>query len=323
MSISQKKPVNALEIPSKERVTGLEIHCNFCKGQPNDGVCKLKCNGKNVGGKCKHPEEHRYRLRLHIPGTKNGKEVKTLKARKLGDAIVEAIQLKKEFKEKGSIHTVVQSNQDQSLAGRVVQYIDEINPENNKITNVTKVSIGRVKDVSRNFKFFADVLSENRIDITRILPEDITHEIAVIIATAVKEKKSNGFTQRNYITTYKRFYNYLRQTHNWNHKNEFSGGWNIEYPELVKEIITQEEFKKLLQTIDSGEKIGIDARGKKVFHGYSFINDALRIAMFTGCRRQEIVNMKYSHIKLDEENKKWYLEVPNIKGSKLSKKEKI
>lgn len=321
MNIS-KKQVKALAIPSRERATGLHIHCNYCKGQPNGGDCKLKCYGKKITGKCQHTEHHRYRVRIHISGSTNKKLCKILETRKLSEAVVETIRLSNEYQNKGTIHHTLQSSEGSSLGTRIINFLDEISPENEEITNVRKVSSSRVGDYRRNFVFFTEILKKNCIDVRKILPEEVTHDMAVIIIRAVKLKQKNGYTIRNYINTYKRFFNYLRNIHGWNHKNVFSGNWNIELPKLKKETIYDNEFRLLLKTIQTGPKSGIDKQGRTIFHGFPWLQDAFRIAVFTGCRRGEIVNMKYSDVRFDEQTKKWYLIVRNTKASKLSGREK-
>jgi hypothetical protein len=73
--------MNKLVLP-KNAYKGLKI---FCK----------KCNKDNV--KCKHFESQVYRVRFHVPGSKNSVKTKKLEATDYSDALIEALAFEKEL----------------------------------------------------------------------------------------------------------------------------------------------------------------------------------------------------------------------------------
>lgn len=323
----EDKHHNQLVLPIKEKAKGLLIICNYCKGEPTDGICKNKdSKGNPVLGKCKHPEFHNYKVRIHKSGTKNGKRCKVLKTRSLSKAVMEAIYFRNQL-DTPAVNPVVQYNaraiqaQEISLASRIENFLNEISPSD-KLNNVRKVTLDRVKDIERCFEFFADTMSDMGTNIDGILPEGITHDHAVAIVQALQREKPGAYTQRRFIIAYTRFFNYLRKTYNWNHPNPFAGDWGLQLPEPNKEILSLDEFRMLLSAVDTAPKSEKNKLGRTILYWHTFIKDAFLLALLTGCRRGELISMKYSAIKFNSTKKLWYIEVKDEKGTKLSGREK-
>jgi integrase len=319
-----------LKTPKNNKATGLHIFCNRCHGEPTDGVCKKKDTAGNAcAGKCKFPDRHTYKVRIHLSdGTK---KFKTLKTRNLPQAVTEAIYFYKEIKTGEQIQIVPapslnrsqemdNTNSKTDIATLIKNYLQEVSPDNDEITNVRQVGIEHLKDVRKCLEFLTDVLFDMGMPPTKYPPECITREIARNIVSKVI-KTQTPYTAKRHISAYRRFFNYLKQTQNWNYTNQFNGSWKIDFPELKKEVLTADEFKNILAAIDTAPRIGMNKKGKPVTYWRPWLRDAFILGLITGCRNQEIANMKYSDYKFNDQTP--HLIAKDIKGSKLRQKETV
>src|SRR5690606_34048821 len=83
-----------------------------------------------------------------------------------------------------------------------------------------------------------------------------------------------------------------------------------------------DEFEKILSAIDSPETshIALLSNGVKKNMYQSYLKDAFRLGLFTGGRREEIVNLRWSDIQITTEGTRFFM-LDNLKVNrqKLSK----
>lgn len=317
-----------LKIPKSEKAKGLFIFCNRCHNEPTDGLCKMKdATGNACSGKCEFSDRHTYKVRIYLPDGK--KKVKALKTRNLSQAVTEAIYFYKEIKNGEQIQVVPSSglnrsqeiyvaNSQTDIATHIKNYLHEVSPDNDEITNVRKVGMEHLKDIRKCLEFLTDELFGMGLSPTKNPPECITRDVARKIVSKIIKSKT-PYNAKRFISAIRRFFNYLKQTQNWNHNNEFNGTWKIEFPKIKKEVLNVREFKCILDAIDTAPKIGRDKQGKPVKYWRPWLRDAFILGLITGCRNQEVANMKYSDFIFDVEIP--YLIARDIKGSKLRQKE--
>ena len=72
----------------KNQHKGLKIFCRTCRVD---------------NSKCRHYERQVYRVRIHIPGTKNSTKSFYLESENYNDAILECVLIEKELKQKDNL----------------------------------------------------------------------------------------------------------------------------------------------------------------------------------------------------------------------------
>lgn len=148
-------------------------------------------------------------------------------------------------------------------------------------------------------------LSKKSIDSAIAKITAIDNNISEIIFQYIKKLHQSATTQKSYFTTYKNFCNYIIDEENIRINNPFNG-WRFEKSEKVNEVIYEREFNDLLKAIKTKPKTQEDATGKIRNMYYDWLEDGIKLGLYTGARRQEVVAVKWSDI------------VPNRKTGKLS-----
>jgi len=81
----------------------------------------------------------------------------------------------------------------------------------------------------------------------------------------------------------------------------------------VVKTITKEEDEALLNIIDKENAIQVLSTGEKKHHYHPWLKFAIQLGLLTGRRRDEIVNLKFSDIKTDNEGNLLYIETEDYK----------
>lgn len=325
----QEKP---LHIPPNKKFKGLKILCYGC-GTLVGGVCKK--TGKSLAT-CQFADKHRYKIIVHIPGTKNERRVKVLETRNYDEAVKQAIDFQKEIKEQakgterekyqGEIQRKVDVRQESEkpteqtksyrlvdLMARYVGYLSgdpEVVPEFRKKVR----SKGHVDDVERTFKNFAVALKNNNYDVHSIRIDEINDiSIGKFHEYLLKELKQGNSSYNKSLTILTSFYNYLNDIEGYQIKNPFFGiprksvAGNIE-------TISSEEYQKLLEIVQKPE-LGIAKLGNGIEKNLykPWVKDAIELGLQTGRRNEEIARMNWKELHEDGKGNLLYIKVPDFK----------
>ena len=277
-----------------------------------EAICKLS------GGKysnCKHFENHRFKSRLHIPGTSHGVRSKTYEATTYQEAVIEAVEFENEFK--GIVNPLESSI---SISNRhylfetqkkYILYLENVDvPEHRKVER----SQLHIDEAVYCLKLFNESLKMNKINkrITLINRIDDKH-VGYFHKYLLEEKGYKNATYNNKMSAVKSFFNWAIKEHKLLMKNPFEG---VKRRTVIvnKQTITGEEFKALLKIISPINGSVIEGKkGTTKKNRYKpYLKDGIELALHTGGRREEVVGLRWNMIK-EVNNEPTYIVVSNLK----------
>ncbi len=327
----QHKP---LHIPPNKKFKGLKIVCYGC-GTLVNGVCKK--TGKPLAT-CQFGDKHRYKVIVHVPGTKNERRVKVLETRTYDEAVKQAIDFQREIKEqaKGTeritsvelmqgivakpVHVPeirqVQQIKSYSLVDLMARYVGYLHGDPEIVPEFRKKvrSKGHIDDVERTFKYFVKALKNNAYDVHSLRVDEIDDRaIGKFHEYLLKELNLGNSSYNKSLTVLTSFYNYLNNIEGYHIRNPFLG---IPRKSVIGNIdtISHDEYSKLLDIVQKPE-LGIATLGtgeeKNLYKPW--VKDAIELGLHTGRRNEEIARMNWKELHEDDMGNPAYIKVPDFK----------
>lgn len=260
---------------------GLKVYCNKCKRD---------------NPKCSHYDMHRYRVRVHIPNTKNKVKAEVLEARDYDEAVKQAIDFKKMLLANGFevVKRTTEGN-DYSLTDAILkynQYLSGNHPLEQKRKSVSK---GHQEECIRFCTFFAQIVKK-RTDINRLRVVDINkYDVSDFFKWAKNHYKPKTFNKCMFAL--KAFFDYLIDDEEVNMKNPFGSYVTEKVSPNENFTLSKEEFESILGAIDTANPIKeLGGRGEKKNMFRPYLKDGFKMMLLTGGRREEVVELKWSDI---------------------------
>lgn len=286
--------MNKLSIPKTKRVKGLFIYCN---------KCNTKCSTEfKSDSKCDHPYERLvFKAIFRVPNN-GGNRTKILSTKDLNEAIKQTIDFETELKtknykkaEKISIHDF----KPEDLKGCIQMYIDYLVNKNVYKHQVKIRTSGHIKQIEQHLIKFLAALKERKVKINNLLITDINnYHVEIFYNFLIKQNYANR-TFNRYMDAVSELYKYLIERKQYNLVNYFSPK-NVQRKSVNTQIdtISISEFKSLLSIIkpENEDQIQTLSDGTKKYHYFDWLVSAFELALFSGRRRDEIINMKFSDI---------------------------
>lgn len=298
--------MNKVTLP-KNAQAGLKIFCKTCRvDNPN----------------CRHYPDQVYRARIHVKGSKNGVKTKYLDARTYEDAVIELLEYKK-YLINNNFNTssnFEESPNDFNIIGAILKYRQYLNGESEYAHLRKKVSKGHIDETIRYCKSFALELKKTKnlqtTRVTDIQKIDISNFYKTI------ESRYSEKTINKCIGALKSFYEFLIEVEEIEMKNPFR---NVITKTVIPpsiDTITQDEFNQILNAVDTADpfckmngKLGKQIRFKP------YLKDGFKLFLFTGGRREEVVNLKWSEI-YETQSGVFFFIVDNLKVKRIQKSNK-
>ncbi len=291
-----------LKLP-KNALTGIKIYCSKCK--KDNPICK-------------HYENHSYRLRLHVAGTKNKIKSKVLSSRSYDEAIIEAIEFKSETI-KNDYQTVQLSEEgnDYSVADAIIKYYQYLDGDHKYIHKRKNVSKAHRDECIRFCKYFASVLKK-RYDISMKRIVDINQsDVADFYLWADGHYGSKTFNKC--FGAVKTFFDFLIDVEEVEMKNPFKNYVSKQVFKSDNLTLTKSEFEKILDAIDTANPIKVYGTKKERKNMYfPYLKDAFKLFLLTGCRREEVVCLKWEDISMTADGTKFF-RISNLKVNRANK----
>lgn len=315
------------KLPNK-RHKGLFIYCTECKKY-------FTYTNKNVKGKdrttikkepecgltesrlssCKVLEKHRYKSRIHAPGNNKRIVSRTHDANTYSEAVVEAIDFENEF----TLDLKLNGRSDKGtkryyLFDCQIQYIDFLQnigvPDHQKVQRSEK----HIKEIQKSLLLFNEALTNNKVNKKMTLIDRITDDHVGFYHTyLLKEKKYSSKTYNNKIAVLRSFFKWCIEKFDLNIYNPFE---KVRARAVVvkKDTITQQEFKKLLEIIspENGHTTTGITQIKARNRYKPYLKDAIELALHTGGRREEVVDLTWNMI-TESNDEPVYITVRNLK----------
>lgn len=312
------------KLPVKKH-KGMSIFCGKCNRnfawtqKHEDGITsypQCKKSGRSYQT-CKYSEKHSYKVSVHIPGTKRGTTTKLLRADKYDDAVKEGIEYRSDFLRE------LQGDQANSsdITNRLIylfdaqityadHYADVGVPAHKKKYRSNQ----QISSMIRALTLFNESMEQEGINKRIIRCDKITETHVGYFHSYIDHYAAN--TYNRFITDCRGFFKWVIKKYELTMNNPFEE-INNKTSSYYIEIIEEQEFNDFLSLIthENGKVEKFTKSGKLVKKNMyrPFLKKAFHIALHTGCRREEVMTMKWSMIKENQDHIPLYIEVPNLK----------
>ena len=272
--------MNKLKMP-KNPYKGLKIYCNVCKKD---------------SPKCSHYDMQIFRVRIHVPNTKYNVKVRALKTRDYEDAVKEAIDFRKELVSNNyeTIKPTIEGN-DYSLPAAILKYNQYLEGNHPLAQKKKIVSKGHQDECVRFCTLFAEVVKRKKdINKLRVIHVD-KFDVSDFYSWAQIHYQPRTFNKC--MIALKAFFEYLIIDEEVKMKNPFLSYVSMRFAPNSILSLTKEEFELILKGVDSVNPIKkLGGKGERKNMYKSYLKDGFKLILFTGGRREEIVELKWSDI---------------------------
>jgi integrase len=314
-----------LYIPKSKKWKGLTVYCYKCQTNVSE-ICKQ--TGKQLQ-KCSFGDKHAFKVYVHVPGTDNERRTKKLDTRDVNEAISQAMEFEKEIKGNnandniGSITTKKKNreveNRPELLVEALARDIGRLNNEGVPEHRIKERSKEHIKDIERAFTVFVECLKKNGYNLSTLRIDQLTDKMVGLVYNHLKTVK--GFKNRT-VNKYLSHYTSFITRHNQEYNDEIQNFFEtIRKPNshTTPEILpSKETFEALLNRITPENGNKEYATGKKRVRNFyrPWLADAFRVALETGRRREEIINLKFSDI-IAENNGVSFIKTEDYKVNRI------
>lgn len=302
--------MNRLSLPKKPFV-GLKI---FCK----------TCNRDNA--KCKHYDSQIYRVRIHVPGSTKLVKTRVIVATEYDDAVIEAIAFKKELNandfttiENPSDEVAdIEEGNDYSIFDALIKYNQYLEGASSYAHLKKNISKAYKDELIRFCTYFCQNVDKTKsIKTTRIKSINRT-DVSNFYLWAEAHYGEKTFNKC--MAGVKCFFEFLIDIEEIEMRNPFR---NYVAKEVVKsniETVNRDEFLQILAAIDTiNPLVTLGGKGQRKSMYKPYLKDGFRLFLFTGGRREEVVNLRWSDIFIAPTGTKFF-RIRNIKVERLKNK---
>jgi integrase len=290
-------------VPKKSH-KGLKTFCKICR------VNNPKCN---------HKDNLVYRVIIKVPGGFGSVRTKMLVAENYNDAVIEAIQFRKDLVANNfeTLVPKIDEGNDFSVIGAILKYNQYLQGDTDFAHLKKSISIAYKDEIIRYCKLFAKNLKQTQ-DIGRMKITVVSKKQVGSFYTFLKSKYSPK-TFNKCLNSLKGFFDFLIKVEDVQMKNPFETFIPQTVPNSTIEIITKEEFLSILNAIDTyNPKMILGGKGESKNMYYPWLKDGFRLFLLTGGRREEIVDLKWSNIFVSESGIK-FLMFNNLKVERINR----
>lgn len=287
----------------KPKLTGMKIYCTTC------------CRDNPT---CRHFDKHVYRVRVHVKGSEKSIRSKTLSSRDYDAAVIEAMSFKKEMVKLGFRRDTQKKIAPpkvvkHTLVTAILKYDLYLAGKHEFIHLRKQVSNAHRKEVIRFCIYFADIIKKTedtkKLSVTAVSQQHVA---------AFYEWAENKFASKTFnkaMASLKAFFEFVITVEKTKMDNPFAVYITMKPEKRLIQTLSKEEFVKILSVIDSADPIAKMGKGVKKNMYYPFLKDAFRLFLFTGGRREEVVELKWSDIMVTMQQVRFF-QVANRKVQK-------
>ncbi len=287
---------------------GLKIFCRTCRVD---------------NSKCKHFDRQVYRVRIHIPGTRNSTKSFYLEAENYNSAVIECALREKELIQNGfeKVRQIDSNNlNDYNLGDAVIKYREYMSGKSKYAHLKKNISKEHIDECIR----FCWRLVENVSllkNIKRTRPADIKIEDVSNFYIWADENYSSNTFNKCFIAV-RAFFEFLIEVENIEMKNPFRKFTpKVVIPPNI-DIISEDEFNRILAAVDTFNPIvKLGGMGKIENRYKPFLKDGFKLFLLTGGRREEVVDLKWSDIYSSPQGVKLFI-IDNLKVNRIKKDNK-
>lgn len=306
-----------LKIPAKYGKTGIKIKCLKCKWQLGDGKCHEDKNHLKSLNRCQNKDQHRYNVVVCIPKTKS-RRMKAIKTRDFDAALIEMKLFRQELLinkyQKPEIGTI--EIQRTTLVELAMEYLDTLSGINTRAQLVRIRSANHVNDNRRTIERFGLSLKDKGYNLEILDLKDIGDaEVEIYHYYILNKLKLGKTTYNRSFVIMKAFINWVINVKEYKVVNPFRHV-QLTFTTREQNIITRSEFEKLLETITPENGVsGVKTESRNFYK--SWLPNTYKLALETGTRAEELVEMKWSDI-IEIENGIEIFKIRNLKVNRIT-----
>lgn len=281
-----------LRIPKNSRIKGLFVYCNKCKIKSKSYF--------TTSPECNHPHDKQvYKAIINIPGTKRVR-AKVLTTRNFNEAIKQTLDFEQTLRDndfKKNDEVKVEEYKPQDLLHAIGLFKDYIKNRNLYKHQIKVRSKAHVHQTEKFLERFITSLIEGNVRVSELLLKDINDYHVDVFCKYLDSKPFENRTYNRHIDVVSEFFKFLINTKHYELKNYFSPQ-NFIRKRVNPEVrsISIKEFSELLSLITQENGVEILRTGLKKFHYFSWLKETFEFALFTGFRRDAVVNVKFSDV---------------------------
>jgi integrase len=302
-----------LKIPDKYRRPGLYVYCYRCKRYSN---IKTGCLPKVPD--CDHPPAKQvYKLKVHIPGTRNMSRTLALDTRDIREVDKKKVEFEEHLKNNNynptpSSSPEIAEGDRYLLAYQMKRFIEFItNGGLYKFEAPKERAVSTIKDYRRYFRYFLEGIA-SAVDVKTIRVDRLHKEHIQLFYDYLEGKDLSDKTYNNIMSYLRAFFNHLITYEELKIKNLFTTAYARKVVYKPQSFSAEEFYRVLSATTPEN---GFDPNDKRSRYK-DWLPTAFKLGAFTGLRLDELVHIKYSDIKFKDGI--WLLEADNNKATKLS-----
>ncbi|MGQ7945048.1 tyrosine-type recombinase/integrase [Flavobacterium sp. WC2509] len=229
------------------------------------------------------------------------------------DAVTEAINFEKHLKSNNyeTIAAEKEEGNDYSVIDSIIKYNHYLNGESEYAQFKKNVTVEHRKELIRFCKYFAKTLKKNKnIELSRI--KDVNkQDVSNFYSWA--ENHYNPKTFNKCLNGVKGFFDFLIDVEEIEMKNPFRKYSRKQIPKTNINSVTKEEFNAILEAVDTYNPfIVLGGKGERKNMYKPYLKDGFRLFLLTGGRREEIVDLRWSHIYVSVSGVKFF-RIQNLK----------
>lgn len=275
--------MKGLKLPKKLH-KGMAVYCTKCKySNPKHNNC-----------------DHNliYRVKVHIPGTKNVVRAKALKSQNYLDAVKEAIEFEQQLivNNFGKIKAKKNSI---SLLEAVLMFEKYMFGKHNFKQFKKEVTKKHAKQWSAMTIIFAEVLKNKNINLASLNVKNINKVHVSYLFEHLEEMDYSPKYHNKILNANSDMFKYLINVEDIEMKNPFGNIQRRPEPPVPKETLTEEEFYSIIELIsyeNGWHEYESNGKLKKRNRYKEFLLDGIWLGLMGGARRNEITQFKWKHI---------------------------
>ena len=311
------------QLLKKTKVKGIFIFCTKCKKRITNNCGD---SGKRIGS-CKDIDKHKYKLRVCIPGNDSAVKTKIFETRDPNQVVLDAYAYRAELESCNYMSKIIESKTvvPATLLEAMAFYIAYLNNDTPHQQEHKQRTIGHIKEVERHFIYFGDYLKTINMDASLLPFEKLDRTIVGKLRSFLLEtKKFAPRTYNKYIQLMRIFTNRVIEEFDFIMKNPFNAFKPLQTAKNIS-TITNEEFNNLLKLItpENGIYSYTERKTQKTYTKQLFkpwLKDAFLLALLTGRRRDDILQMKFNGI---IENSEGELETIKVEDFKVNRSKNL
>ncbi len=291
---------------------GLKIYCRKC------GYEIQNVGDKGLKTGCPHPLESQvYKAVLIEPGS-GKRKTRILDAKSHDEALAGLLKFKEELRNPvpASLLRKEEKEKPMTLAGCIAMYFDYLQGSGVLEFEKKDRSGAYIKAMVMNGRRFMTFLKSIGMSPQSVRIDEVTDLVVEQYYKHVKECTGSNSTFNHFFRPLKGLYRFLIDKRDYVIRNPFknvpclSEGGN-------PKAIGYDDVMKIKRAITPEDSVEVFSNGVRKNRYRPWLVDAIDLAVYTGLRREQVVEIKWADVKCDAQGRPEYIRSSNLKVNRI------